>query len=275
MQRRRKDGRALSRGYGSSQRGQDGKFFVLEFLTDSQLLDRFLHTKARKQQFQLVSPLSDGAERDMKASRVNSYQTGRNLVDGDNSSKLSPYLTSGVISGRMVLNEAKKFAKGKLESGRDTGVGMWVQEVGQQSVFNLLLIVDSNTGCMARLLQSGRCRLGDLSCSFDLSLHQVMATWPRVSMGRPFLEKFADVQWELSEEYLQAWKDGRTGFPIVDAAMRACNARGTSSRYGHHGVWLISGIGWMENRVRMVTACFLVKNLMLDWRESAKVSQWG
>ena len=53
-----------------------------------------------------------------------------------------------------------------------------------------------------------------------------MATWPRVSMGRPFLEKFADVQWEVNEEHLQAWKDGKTGYPIVDAAMRACKARG-------------------------------------------------
>lgn len=45
-------------------------------------------------------------------------------------------------------------------------------------------------------------------------------------MGRPFLEKFADVQWEVNEEHLQAWKDGKTGYPIVDAAMRACKARG-------------------------------------------------
>ena len=45
-------------------------------------------------------------------------------------------------------------------------------------------------------------------------------------MGRPFLEKFADVQWEVSEEHLQAWKDGKTGYPIIDAAMRACAARG-------------------------------------------------
>jgi deoxyribodipyrimidine photo-lyase len=78
-----------------------------------------------------------------------------------------------------------------------------------------------------------------------------MATWPRTSMGRPFLEKFADVQWEVNEDHLQLWKDGKTGYPIVDAAMRACKVR-----------------GWMENRVRMVAACFLVKDLMLDWRES-------
>ena len=57
-------------------------------------------------------------------------------------------------------------------------------------------------------------------------MDQVLAIWPRVSMGRPFLEKFADVQWEVNEEHLQAWKDGKTGYPIVDAAMRACKARG-------------------------------------------------
>ncbi|EIW66272.1 hypothetical protein TREMEDRAFT_35180, partial [Tremella mesenterica DSM 1558] len=184
-----------------------------------QLLDRFLHTKARKKQFQLVSPLTEGAEEDDKHSRVREYQDGRNLVDGDNSSRLSPYLALGVISGRMVLNEAAKLGKGKrLESGRDTGVGMWVQEVSWRDFYN-----------------------------------HVMARCPRVSMGRPFLEKFADVQWEINEENLQAWKDGKTGYPIVDAAMRACKAR-----------------GWMENRVRMVSACFLVKSLLLDWRLGEK-----
>ena len=60
----------------------------------------------------------------------------------------------------------------------------------------------------------------------SLSESQVMAIWPRISMGRPFLEKFADVQWEVSEDNLQKWKDGQTGYPIVDAAMRACKARG-------------------------------------------------
>ncbi|WVR08725.1 hypothetical protein IAU60_005783 [Kwoniella sp. DSM 27419] len=183
-----------------------------------ELLHRFLHTKPRKTQLQLKSPLETGAEESAKESRVAQYQTGRNLVDGDNSSRLSPYLASGVISGRMVIAEAKKYRNGKLESGRDMGVGMWVQEVAWRDFYN-----------------------------------HVMSTWPRVSMGRPFLEKFADVQWEVNEEHLQAWKDGKTGFPIVDAAMRACKAR-----------------GWMENRVRMVSASFLVKSLMIDWRLGEK-----
>lgn len=97
---------------------------------DPQLLERFLYTKARKQQIQLTSPLNPGAEKDPKQSRVAVYQTGRNMVDADYSSRLSPYLAIGAISGRMVANEAKKVGKGgKLESGRDSGVGMWVQEV--------------------------------------------------------------------------------------------------------------------------------------------------
>jgi deoxyribodipyrimidine photo-lyase len=165
-------------------------------VTRLQLLDRFLNTKARKQQLELVSPLrEDGLERDVKHSRINEYTTGRNLVNGDTSSRLSPYLALGVISARMVLNEAKKMTKGKLQSGRDTGVGMWVQEVAWRDFYNTMV-----------------------------------ATWPRLGMGRPFLEKFADVQWEVNEEHLQAWKDGKTGYPIVDAAMRAGKARGESTR---------------------------------------------
>ncbi|WWC92474.1 uncharacterized protein L201_007432 [Kwoniella dendrophila CBS 6074] len=184
-----------------------------------ELLDRFFHTKPRQKQFEFISPLNPGYETSAKQSRIQLYQTGRNLVDGDNSSRLSPYLAAGVISSRMILAEAKKLNKqGKLESGRDTGLGMWVQEVSWRDFYN-----------------------------------HTMATWPRISMGRPFLEKFADVQWETNEDHLQAWKDGKTGFPIIDAAMRACKAR-----------------GWMENRVRMVTASFLVKSLMLDWRLGEK-----
>ena len=48
-------------------------------------------------------------------------------------------------------------------------------------------------------------------------------------MGRPYHEKYANVKWETSEKHFQAWKEGRTGVPIVDAAMRQMNVFGTSS----------------------------------------------
>ena len=45
-----------------------------------------------------------------------------------------------------------------------------------------------------------------------------------VSMGRPYNEKFADVKWEKNDDHLQAWKEGRTGVPIIDA-VRSCPYR--------------------------------------------------
>ncbi|RYG16886.1 MAG: deoxyribodipyrimidine photo-lyase, partial [Caulobacteraceae bacterium] len=56
--------------------------------------------------------------------------------------------------------------------------------------------------------------------------------------------------WRDDPEGLEAWKRGRTGYPLVDAGMRQ--------------LWTT---GWMHNRVRMVVASFLVKHLLIDWRE--------
>ncbi|MFZ2312635.1 MAG: deoxyribodipyrimidine photo-lyase [Methylobacter sp.] len=72
--------------------------------------------------------------------------------------------------------------------------------------------------------------------------------FPQV-FGRAFLEKFANLHWDNNPDYFQAWCDGKTGFPIVDAGMRELNAT-----------------GFMHNRVRMITASFLVKDLHIDWR---------
>lgn len=72
--------------------------------------------------------------------------------------------------------------------------------------------------------------------------------FPQV-FGRAFLDKFADLHWDNNPDSFQAWCDGKTGFPIVDAGMRELNAT-----------------GYMHNRVRMITASFLVKDLHIDWR---------
>ena len=71
--------------------------------------------------------------------------------------------------------------------------------------------------------------------------------------GRP---KFDRLPWRTgpaAESDLKAWQQGRTGYPIVDAGMRQ--------------LWRI---GWMHNRVRMITASFLVKHLLIDWREGER-----
>jgi deoxyribodipyrimidine photo-lyase len=54
----------------------------------------------------------------------------------------------------------------------------------------------------------------------------ILAAFPRVSMGRPFNEKYASVKWEEDEEMLRRWQEGKTGVPIVDAAMRQMNTMG-------------------------------------------------
>ncbi len=81
----------------------------------------------------------------------------------------------------------------------------------------------------------------------------VMVGFPRVSMDRPFKEKTEKLKWRSSKKDLEAWKTGQTGYPIVDAGMRQLNET-----------------GWMHNRLRMVTAMFLTKNLLIDWREGEK-----
>ena len=81
----------------------------------------------------------------------------------------------------------------------------------------------------------------------------VMVGYPRVSKTQPFKEKTKKLKWRSSKKDLEAWKKGETGYPIVDAGMRQLNQT-----------------GWMHNRLRMVTAMFLTKNLLIDWREGEK-----
>ena len=69
---------------------------------------------------------------------------------------------------------------------------------------------------------------------------------------RPFNERFDGFGWLDDRDGLAAWRAGRTGFPIVDAGMRQ--------------LWRT---GWMHNRVRMIAASFLVKDLLVHWREGA------
>ncbi len=69
---------------------------------------------------------------------------------------------------------------------------------------------------------------------------------------RPLRAEFADFPWREAPHQLRAWQQGRTGYPIVDAGMRQ--------------LWRT---GWMHNRVRMIAASFLVKDLMVPWQEGA------
>jgi deoxyribodipyrimidine photo-lyase len=74
--------------------------------------------------------------------------------------------------------------------------------------------------------------------------------WHRPDVvGEPCKKEYAHIRWRNNEKEFERWCEGNTGYPLVDAGMRELNAT-----------------GFMHNRVRMVTASFLVKHLLIDWR---------
>ncbi|WP_080058827.1 cryptochrome/photolyase family protein [Spirosoma aerolatum] len=77
---------------------------------------------------------------------------------------------------------------------------------------------------------------------------QVLHHFPHVEKNS-FRPKYDRIDWRNNEEEFAKWCEGQTGYPIVDAGMRQLNT-----------------IGWMHNRVRMITASFLCKHLLIDWR---------
>jgi deoxyribodipyrimidine photo-lyase len=77
---------------------------------------------------------------------------------------------------------------------------------------------------------------------------QILAHFPHVA-GKPFRPEYDLVEWRDAPADFERWKNGLTGYPIVDAGMRELNAT-----------------GFMHNRSRMITASFLTKHLLLDWR---------
>jgi deoxyribodipyrimidine photo-lyase len=85
----------------------------------------------------------------------------------------------------------------------------------------------------------------------DFAAH-LLFYFPR-SDHEPLRSQFENLPWRHAPAKLRAWQLGRTGYPIVDAGMRE--------------LW---ATGWMHNRVRMIVASFLVKDLMIHWREGAR-----
>ncbi|WP_151826786.1 cryptochrome/photolyase family protein [Acinetobacter oleivorans] len=77
----------------------------------------------------------------------------------------------------------------------------------------------------------------------------ILFDFPHVSKHIPFKKDTQKIKWNHNPEHLTAWQTGQTGIPIIDAGMRQ-----------------LQKTGWMHNRVRMITAMFLCKNLLIDWR---------
>ncbi len=145
------------------------------------------------------------------------YHVRRDLPALDGTSALSPYLAAGVLSVRQCLAAAAARNGGRVDAGA-RGVTTWVTELAWRDFFQHVLVAFS-----------------------------------RVSMGRAFKPETERVRWRHDPDGLARWCEGRTGYPLVDAAMRQ-----------------LAATGWMHNRLRMVTAMFLTKDLLVDWREGER-----
>lgn len=99
--------------------------------------------------------------------------------------------------------------------------------------------------CVAFALQHNQTWLGELI--WREFYMQILYHFPHVE-NKPFKSKYEYIEWRIDEEGFQRWCEGKTGYPIVDAGMRELNQT-----------------GFMHNRVRMITASFLCKHLLIDW----------
>jgi deoxyribodipyrimidine photo-lyase len=156
--------------------------------------------------------------RSFLAGQMDVYDVGRDLVSEEGTSRLSPHLHFGEVSPRQAWAAVRERAQGSGVFPPSKGAGVFLRELGWREF-----------------------------------AHHLLFHFPH-TQDRPLREEFERFPWanDPGGNKLRAWQRGRTGYPIVDAAMRQ--------------LW---AIGWMHNRARMIVASFLVKHLRLPWRAGA------
>ncbi|WP_299013329.1 deoxyribodipyrimidine photo-lyase [uncultured Photobacterium sp.] len=150
--------------------------------------------------------------------KVACYHLRRDFPAVDGTSCLSPFLAIGALSPRQCVTALLEVYPESTEQ-LESGAFCWLNEIIWREFYRHLMVA-----------------------------------WPQLSREQPFQPWTRYVQWRQSESHLLAWQQGRTGFPIVDAAMRQ-----------------LKETGWMHNRLRMITASFLTKDLLIHWQEG---EQW-
>lgn len=143
------------------------------------------------------------------------YDEQRNFPFIDGTSRLSAALKFGAIGIRTVWAAAAAAYSDSRSDETRSNIKTWQQELAWREFYQ-----------------------------------HVMYFFPQLATG-PYRELWQDFPWLNNEDDFQAWCEGRTGYPIVDAAMRQMNQT-----------------GWMHNRCRMIVASFLTKDLIVNW-------QWG
>lgn len=150
--------------------------------------------------------------RDFCQKHVDRYLQQRDYPALDATSHLSAYLTLGILSVRQCFARLQMEYPDLLQATSSGAFGWFSQLLWREFYLHLLFM------------------------------------YPRLSKNKPFIDWTERVKWRENPADLTAWKNGLTGYPIVDAAMRQLNQT-----------------GWMHNRLRMIVASFLVKDLLIDW----------
>jgi deoxyribodipyrimidine photo-lyase len=155
--------------------------------------------------------------RDFCRESASQYKDDRDLPAIEGTSRLSPYLVLGCLSPRQCIARLTYQENDRLKNFDELNEGeqTWLSELIWREFYQHLL-------------------------EFE----------PKLSKGLPFVDWSIDLEWHNDEDWLTRWKNGETGYPIVDAAMRQLNQT-----------------GWMHNRLRMIVASFLTKDLLIDWRK--------
>lgn len=148
---------------------------------------------------------------------INNYSKTRDYPFLDNTSHLSHFLSLGILTGRQCLHKAIEKNKGHLKGGTK-GIDVWISEIYWREFYRYIGI-----------------------------------RFPHINKGKPFNEKTSKIPWKKSKTVLDAWSQGKTGIPFVDAGMNQLNST-----------------GWLHNRLRMIVAMFLTKNCLIDWRLGEK-----
>lgn len=145
---------------------------------------------------------------------ASTYKQQRDIPSLAATSSLSPYLAVGAISLRQCFYAAALANQGTLMGGNE-GLDCWISELIWREFYKHLII-----------------------------------GFPELCKGYNFNPDYRNIPWRDAPDEFNAWCEGRTGYPLVDAAMRQ-----------------LTQTGWMHNRLRMVVAMFLTKHLMIDWRK--------
>lgn len=178
----------------------------------------------------------DGAS----GSRLSLYAIGRNLPAAPGSARISAHLRMGTLGVRTCYLAAVQ----QWQATRAAEVPVQRRPRTADADYN-----DHNAAPAQR--NGAETWIGELL--WRDFYYQVMWHFPYIET-EPFQRKYAALNFRDAPADLQAWQEGRTGYPIVDAGMRQMHSE-----------------AWMHNRLRMIVANFLVKDLRIDYREGERI----